>query len=163
MYHSINLPAKNVSAENVSTINLPAISGKIYRIIETAVEILEELSKGQGLSSAQICRLEGMDAEQEPTGVEREPMDSVQVPMDSVQVPMDSMPEPMDSVPEPVDPPEKGAESKISNLFRYLTGNEGLELIRLESTGQSLLRAQGFLEEKRQALVRLARSRQADR
>jgi hypothetical protein len=51
-------------------------------------------------------------------------------------------------------------ESKDFDLFRYLSGNEGLELIRLESTRQSLLRAQGFLEEKKQVFIKLARSRQ---
>jgi hypothetical protein len=71
-----------------------------------------------------------------------------------------------------IDPPGKGPEkpkslesqgSKDSDWFRYLNSNEGLELIRLESTRQSLLRAQGFLEEKKQALINLARSRRIGR
>jgi len=65
-----------------------------------------------------------------------------------------------------IDSPGKGAEitespeSKDFDLFRYLSGNEGLELIRLESTRQALLRAQGFLEEKKQVFIKLARNRQ---
>jgi hypothetical protein len=62
-----------------------------------------------------------------------------------------------------IAPPGKGSESPDSegfDLFRYLSGNEGLELIRLESTRQALLRAQGFLEEKKQVFISLARSRQ---
>jgi hypothetical protein len=66
----------------------------------------------------------------------------------------------MDPEQESIDPPEKVPERKAPDVFRYLTGNEGLELVNLECSRKSLLRAQGFLEAKKQSLIRLARSRQ---
>jgi len=109
-----------------SSINISAVTEKIYVIIENLTDVIEELNKAP--SSAQVCDVEGAGSRDEKYGFD--------------------------------DPPEKRPDGKDFDLFRYLSGNEGLELIRLESTKQSLLRAQGFLEEKKQVLIRLARNRQ---
>ena len=159
MSPSINAPPNNVSLNNVSAINIPAITGKIYGMIVSLIEVLEELNTGQGPLSAQMCGLEGMDSKHEPMDATPEPMDAGRESMVSKHEPNVSEHRPI----KPIDPPDKRAESRLSNLFHYLTGNEGLELVRLESTSQSLRRAQGFLEERKQALLRLARSRQGEK
>jgi hypothetical protein len=155
------------------SIYIPAITGKIYVIIENLTDIIEELNKdpssaqgsslsqgsspAQETSSAQICALEGIAGLDGDGGGRRkggsgggggrgEEGEAAEEERHGL-----------------VGSPEKGTqrpESKDFDLFRYLSANECLELIRLESTRQSLLRAQGFLEDKKQGLIRLARSRQ---
>jgi len=142
------------------SINIPAITGKIYIIIENLTDVIEELNKepsANGLSAAQTFGLEGEEsASLEGDGSGSERGEEARGATTAGEV--------LEKY-RFVDIPGKGQrspESKDSDLLRYLSSNEGLELIRLESTGQSLLRAQGFLEEKKAGLDR-AGQKQTDR
>jgi hypothetical protein len=170
-----------------STHHIPAITGKIYVIIENLTDVIEELNEKLEPSSpipapapAQPCgmeeaagaagmesvSMEGVDIEE--TGIEGVGIGGAGIEgvknLQGVEGAGIAEEEKAEAKEHGLtDPPEKGLESpegKGFDLFRYLSSNEGLELIRLESTRQSLLRAQGFLDEKKQGLIRLARSRQ---
>jgi hypothetical protein len=145
MYPSINIPATNIPA-----VNIPAVTGKIYIIIENLTDIIGELNKAP--LSAQICNVEGAG-----TGLERD--EGAGSRDEGASLKDEGAGGSRDEKYGPDGPP-KSLAGKDVNLFRYLSGNEGLELIRLESTRQSLLRAQGFLEERKDALIGLAKSRQ---
>jgi hypothetical protein len=168
MYPSINIPA----------INIPAVTGKIYVIIENLTDIIEELNKdpspANSSSSAQICALEGIDGLDGDGGGRGNIKGSGAIDDSGVRDGGsgsgggrgEAAPGGTEEKRGLIDPsgnepnnPES-QENKGVDLFRYLSSNEGLELIRLESTRKSLLRAQGFLEEKKQVLIGLARSRQ---
>ena len=188
MYPSINIP----------TINISAVTGKIYLIIENLTDIIEELNKDpssadDGRSPARTCGLEGVAGLDEEgcgsssgdrgcgrggcgrrggssSGAGRgggrgggEEAEGAAVTGEATVTGLATASGEAGEKRGLIDPPGKGSESPESkgfDLFRYLSGNEGLELIRLESTRQALLRAQGFLEEKKQVFISLARSRQ---
>ncbi|MEW5801246.1 MAG: hypothetical protein AB1847_03980 [bacterium] len=181
------------------SMNIPAVTGKIYRIIENLTDIIEELNKNpspangpplaDGPLSAQTsdpAGAEGVALEgdsggsgggaargEEPGGETaavgaaegsgKEAWGTAAGREGSGATAGETAAEAAGGKRGAGDPARNGPESpesKDSDLFRYLSSTEGLELIRLESTRQSLLRAQGFLEEKKQVLVGLARKRQ---
>ena len=136
------------------SISTPTVTRKIYLIIENLADILEELNKDP--PSAQICGLErvaGLETGSGSSGA-GEGGDGGEGGETAAGG------ESAGEKDGPAEFIEKGPEGNDSGLFRYLTGNEGLELIHIESIRQALLRALGFLEEKKRAMIRLARSRQ---
>jgi hypothetical protein len=146
------------------SISTPTVTRKIYLIIENLTDILEELNKEP--PSAQICGLEGVAGLETGSGSSGggEGGDGGETAAGEEAggkaVAGGEAAGEKDGLAESI---KKGPKGKASELSRYLNGNEALELIHLESTRQSLLRAQGFLEDKKRAIVRLARSRQKNR